>query len=58
VKYDAHINIERCAQKKAIKYLHKYMHKGRDQAAFFIEDNVDTTNAGGDPQYREVDEIK
>jgi len=30
VKYDTHINVERCAQKKVIKYLHKYMHKGPD----------------------------
>ena len=30
VKYDAHINVERCAQKKVIKYLHKYMHEEPD----------------------------
>jgi len=58
VKYDAHINVERCAQKNVIKYLHKYMHKGPDRATFVIEDNVDSTDAGGHPQCREVDEIK
>jgi len=58
VKYDAHINIEKCAQKKVIKYLHKYIHKGPDQATFVIEDNVDSTDAGGYPQCRKVDEIK
>jgi len=40
VKYDAHINIEQCAQKKVIKYLHKYMHKGAGRAIIVIEDNV------------------
>ena len=34
------------------------MHKGPDQATFVIEDNVHTTDVGGHPQYREVDEIK
>jgi len=34
------------------------MHKGPNQATFVIEDNVDTTDAGGHPQYRQVDEIK
>ena len=58
MKYDAHINVERCAQKKVIKYLHKYMHKGPDRATFVIEDNVDPTDTGGHPQCREVDEIK
>ena len=28
VKYDAYINVKCCAQKKIIKFLHKYMHKG------------------------------
>jgi len=34
------------------------MHKGPNRATFVIEDNVNTTNAGGHPQYREVNEIK
>jgi len=58
VKYDAHINVERCAHKKVIKYLHKYMHKGLHRATFVTEDNVDTTDAGGHPQYRKFDDIK
>jgi len=40
VKYDAHINVEWCAQKNVIKYLHKYMHKGADRATIVIKDNV------------------
>ena len=47
VKYDTHINVERCAQKNVIKYLHKYMHKGPDRATFVIEDNVYSIDAGG-----------
>jgi len=58
VTYDAHINVERCAQKKVIRYLHKYMHKGPIRATFVIEDNVNTTDAGGHPQYKEVGKIK
>ena len=57
-KYDAHINFEHCAQKKVIKYLHKYMHKGPDRATFVMEENVKTTEGGREPQHREVDKIK
>ena len=31
-KYDAHINVEVCSSVKAIKYIHKYIHKGSDRA--------------------------
>ena len=55
---DAHINVERCAQKEYKEYLHKYMHKGSDRVRFVIEESVKTTEVGGDPQYRKVDEIK
>ena len=34
------------------------VHKGPYRATFVIEDNVDSTDAGGHPQCREVDEIK
>ena len=40
VKYNAHINVEHCVQKKVIKYLHKYMHKGPNRVTFVIEDNA------------------
>ena len=31
-KYNCHINVEICASIKAIKYIHKYIYKGPDQA--------------------------
>ena len=34
------------------------MHKGPNRATFVIEENVDTTEAEEDSQYRKVDEIK
>jgi len=59
VKYEAHINVERCAQKKVIKYLHKYMHKGADRATIVLEDNVHNPEHGiGPSNYEDVNEIK
>jgi len=58
VKYDAHINVERCAQKKVINYLHKYMHKGLDRAAFVLKENGQPNGQGGHNQHSDVDEIK
>jgi len=58
VKYDAHINVERFAQKKVIKYLHKYMHKGPDRATFVIKDNAHSTEDRSGPRYKRVDEIQ
>ena len=40
VKYDAHINIERVAIRRVIKYLYKYLHKRHDHAAIIIEGNI------------------
>jgi len=57
VKYDAHINVERCAQKKVIKYLHKYMHKGPDRATFVLEESSQPNGEGGHNQHSVVDEI-
>ena len=34
------------------------MHKGSDRASFAIEETVQTTMGGREPQYKEVDEIK
>ena len=36
-KYDAHINMEICANVKACKYIFKYVHKGSDRASLCIE---------------------
>ena len=32
LKYNAHINVEVCGSIYAVKYLHKYVHKGGDRA--------------------------
>jgi len=59
VKYDAHINVERCAQKTVIKYLHKYMHKGSNRATIVIEDNVQNLEHGVGPHhYQHINGIK
>ncbi|XP_028058329.1 uncharacterized protein LOC114262174 [Camellia sinensis] len=58
VLYDAHINIERCAHSKLIKYLYNYIHKGPNHATVVIEDNVNRLNIDGQSRYREADEVK
>ena len=46
LKFDAHINVERCNAISAVKYLHKYVWKGPDMAMLRTED----TPAGGNAQ--------
>ena len=58
VRYDSHINIERCTHSKVIKYLYKYIHKGPDRATIVIEDNIVQPNNSGERMYRYVNEIK
>ena len=54
LKYNAHMNVEVCGTIYAVKYLHKYIHKGGDRAeveyAAVDEETV--------PRPAEVDEIK
>ena len=38
-KYKAHINVEICASVHAIKYIHKYIYKGSDQATLQVDDS-------------------
>ena len=43
-KYAAHINVEICCTVKAVKYIHKYIHKGTDRTTVSVESadaNVD-----------------
>jgi len=47
VKYDAHTNVEQCAQKKVMKYLYKYMHKGLDRVTFVLEETGQTNGEEG-----------
>ncbi|KAG5566136.1 hypothetical protein RHGRI_001911 [Rhododendron griersonianum] len=58
VKYNAHINLERCVHTKLIKYLYKYMHKGPDRATVVLENNVARTTGGGQCSYSMTDEIR
>jgi hypothetical protein len=37
-RYKAHINVEVCITVQAIKYIHKYVYKGRDKAILEIAD--------------------
>ena len=38
VKFDAHINVELCCSVTAVKYLHKYVTKGRDYARLGVQE--------------------
>ena len=43
LKYNAHVNVEVCSTLYAVKYLHKYIHKGGDRAEVEYAPNVTNT---------------
>ena len=49
IKYNAHINVEICANVKACKYIFKYVHKGSDRVSLQIvredQQNADAAKA-------------
>ena len=58
-KYDAHINVEICANVKACKYIFKYVHKGSDRASLRIErENGANGEPAGQDQVDEVQEYR
>lgn len=38
-KFDCHINVEYCSSEMALKYIHKYIHKGHDRARMEMKKN-------------------
>jgi len=36
-RYNCHINVEVCSVIKAIKYLYKYIYKGHDRCAIYVQ---------------------
>ena len=39
--YKAHVNVEICGSIRAVKYIHKYIYKGGDQATVHLESEKD-----------------
>ena len=56
-KYDAHINVEICANIKAYKYIFKYVYKGSDRASLRVQRDNGVDDADPD-QIDEVDEYR
>ena len=49
-KYNAHINVETCANTKAVKYLYKHVHKGSHCAEVVISSNTASTHTQAEIQ--------
>ncbi|KAJ4770930.1 hypothetical protein LUZ62_055187 [Rhynchospora pubera] len=59
LKYNAHINVERCHRTDIIKYLFKYICKGRDRAMVSVFRTDSRSLTGSDPNSEEsvIDEV-
>ncbi|KAJ4806202.1 hypothetical protein LUZ62_018768 [Rhynchospora pubera] len=61
IKYDAHINVERCHSSSTVKYLFKYISKGHDRAMVTIQRgpvSVSTTSSQQETAQTTMDEIR
>ncbi|XP_051141165.1 uncharacterized protein LOC127258388 [Andrographis paniculata] len=57
VLFNAHINVEKCASPKLMKYMYKYMCKGTDRAIVSLKKNVkDAMN--NEQRHKRIDEFK
>ena len=45
IKFNAHINVEFVAVRSVVKYIYKYVHKGRDDATIISEGNTTHFNS-------------
>ena len=52
MRYNCHINVEVCCSIKSVKYLYKYVFKGRNRVSFLL----DRSNVDGQPVV--INEIK
>ncbi|GMG20868.1 unnamed protein product [Ambrosiozyma monospora] len=50
-RYDCHINVEICFGIKAVKYIHKYLHKGNDRCWVDVHDQNDEISAHLNSRY-------
>jgi hypothetical protein len=57
-KYQAHINVEYVNKSKLLKYLCKYVIKGRDQASIMFQCIRTGQNESSSEQVKDIDEIK
>ncbi|PIA58337.1 hypothetical protein AQUCO_00500336v1 [Aquilegia coerulea] len=58
VKYQCHMNVEACNQERAVKYLFKYIHKGKDRATVVIERNDEGNLNAGEESVKIIDKVK
>lgn len=60
-RYRAHINVEVCSTLHAVKYLHKYIHKGGDRAQVELADyapgDLERLDDGSNEEARTVEDV-
>ncbi|KAJ4810606.1 ATP-dependent DNA helicase PIF1 [Rhynchospora pubera] len=58
IKYQAHLNVEKCYSPELIKYLFKYICKGPDRQYISVDTKSDPSNVASSGQQSVVNEVK